>query len=100
MMFIASVLCLTNSLSTVFAVTPTQLEQTIVDLSNFRKKCQLSILSLFPGFNFFQCFERMQSKIKSLASERSERDTIRGVQIQAGAVYINIYIHLLHRRVK
>ena len=28
----------------------------------------------------------------SLASERSERDTIRGVQIRAGAVYIYIYI--------
>ena len=27
-----------------------------------------------------------------LASERSERDTIRGVQIRAGAVYIYIYI--------
>ena len=26
-----------------------------------------------------------------LASERSERDTIRGVQIRAGAVYIYIY---------
>ena len=25
-------------------------------------------------------------------SERSERDTIRGVQIRAGAVYVNIYI--------
>ena len=28
----------------------------------------------------------------SLASERSERDTIRGVQIRAGAVYIYIYV--------
>ena len=28
----------------------------------------------------------------SLASERSERDTIRDVQIRAGAVYIYIYI--------
>ena len=27
-----------------------------------------------------------------LASERSERDTIRGVQIRAGAVYIYIYV--------
>ena len=32
-----------------------------------------------------------------LASERSERDTIRGVQIRAGAVriYISVYIYLL-----
>ena len=29
-----------------------------------------------------------------LASERSERDTIRDVQIQAGAVYIYIYIYV------
>ena len=29
-----------------------------------------------------------------LASERSERDTIRGVQIRAGAVYIYIYIYI------
>ena len=29
-----------------------------------------------------------------LASERSERDTIRGVQIRAGAVYICIYIYI------
>ena len=28
-----------------------------------------------------------------LASERSERDTIRGVQIRAGAVYIYIYMY-------
>ena len=28
-----------------------------------------------------------------LASERSERDTIRDVQIQAGAVYIYIYMY-------
>ena len=28
----------------------------------------------------------------SLTSERSERDTIRGVQIRAGAVYIYIYV--------
>ena len=26
-----------------------------------------------------------------LASERSERDTIRGVKIRAGAIYIHIY---------
>ena len=30
----------------------------------------------------------------SLASERSERDTIRGVQIRAGAVRIYIYIYM------
>ena len=30
--------------------------------------------------------------LKLLASERSERDTIRCVQIRAGAVYIYIYI--------
>ena len=29
-----------------------------------------------------------------LASERSERDTIRGVQIRADAVYIYIYIYM------
>ena len=29
-----------------------------------------------------------------LASKRSERDTIRGVQIRAGAVYIYIYIYI------
>ena len=29
-----------------------------------------------------------------LASERSERDTIRGVQIRAGAVRIYIYIYI------
>ena len=29
-----------------------------------------------------------------LASERSERDSIRGVQIRAGAVYIYIYIYI------
>ena len=34
----------------------------------------------------------MQSLL--LASERSERDTIRGVQIRAGAVRIYIYIYM------
>ena len=29
-----------------------------------------------------------------LASKQSERDTIRGVQIRAGAVYIYIYIYI------
>ena len=29
-----------------------------------------------------------------LASERSERDTIRGVQIRAGVVYIYIYMYI------
>ena len=35
-----------------------------------------------------------QVRSYSLASERSERDTIRGVQIRAGAVYIYIYIYI------
>ena len=30
-----------------------------------------------------------------LASERSEQDTIRGVQIRAGAVYVYIYIYYI-----
>ena len=30
----------------------------------------------------------------SLARERSKRDTIRGVQIRAGAVYVYIYIFI------
>ena len=29
-----------------------------------------------------------------LASERSEQDTIRGVQIRAGAIYVCIYIYI------
>ena len=34
------------------------------------------------------------SHVVLLASEESERDTIRGVQIRAGAVRINIYIYV------
>ena len=34
------------------------------------------------------------AQLTLLASERSERDTIRGVQIRAGAVYIYIYIYI------
>ena len=35
-----------------------------------------------------------ENQLWYLASERSERDTIRGVQIRAGAVYIYIYIYM------
>ena len=34
------------------------------------------------------------ARLGLLASERSERDTIRGVQIRAGAVRIYIYIYM------
>ena len=36
-------------------------------------------------------------RVEYLASERSERDTIRGVQIRAGAVRIYIYITLARK---
>ena len=35
----------------------------------------------------------LSKKVLLLASERSERDTIRGVQIRAGEVYVYIYIY-------
>ena len=34
-----------------------------------------------------------RAKLEELASERSERDTIRGVQIRAGVVYVYICIY-------
>ena len=37
-----------------------------------------------------ECVRCHQSRVL-LANERSERDTIRGVQIRAGAVYVYIY---------
>ena len=39
-------------------------------------------------------FNRDFRYVRLLASERSERDTIRGVQIRACAVYIYIYIYI------
>ena len=35
----------------------------------------------------------LSEPVQLLVSERSERDTIRGVQIRAGAVYIYIYMY-------
>ena len=51
-------------------------------------------LTFFYGIN---ALSMCSPKIKVLlASERSEWDTTRGVQIRAGAVYVYIYIYLYH----
>ena len=54
------------------------------------KKCGLCPY-LIHTFGSIAC---IKSDVGWLASERSERDTIRGVQIRAGAVYIYIYIYM------
>ena len=66
-----------------------------------------SMCSVVHHYSFFNCLKHQVNTYvcllhltvklanpELLASERSERDTIRGVQIRAGAIYIYIYIYM------
>ena len=50
-----------------------------------------------PWVQYLSIFHAEGWNIYNLASERSERDTIRGVQIRACAVYIYIYVYVIAR---